>query len=340
VKLARDDGAVVYINGVEVVRSNLPQSGTIASSTLALSAVGGADETTYFSFPVQPSVLTSGINIIAVEVHQASAASSDLGFDLELSGTVDLQLVRRGSVWKYRDTGEDLGTLWRQPGYGDVSWAQGTARLGYGGDGEVTSIRCTADPVCPTAAPNKHITTYFRRAFAVTDPSVIGALALKLQRDDGAVVYLNGTEVMRSNMPNQPAVITAATLASSTVGGLDESAWYIGSANPSLLVSGTNVLAVEVHQRTADSSDLGFDLELDATLATVPAAPSALQATAPSGSQVNLAWTDNANDESGFKIERTSDGLAFQQVGSLPANTTSFSDTQVLPGAIWCPVTT
>jgi hypothetical protein len=59
---------------------------------------------------------------------------------------------------------------------------------------------------------------------------------------------------------------------------------------------------------------------------TPPTAPSALTATAASSSQINLAWTDNATDESGFKIERSTDGASFTQVATVGANATTYAD--------------
>jgi cyclophilin family peptidyl-prolyl cis-trans isomerase len=59
-------------------------------------------------------------------------------------------------------------------------------------------------------------------------------------------------------------------LATTAISGTDESTWLQASINPALLVAGDNVLAVEVHQQSASSSDVSFDLELRATEATVP----------------------------------------------------------------------
>ena len=73
----------------------------------------------------------------------------------------------------------------------------GSAPFGYGDGDEATVL--SYGP----AVTNKFITTYFRRAFTVANTSVIHALTLRLLRDDGAVVYLNGAEVFRSNMPDR-----------------------------------------------------------------------------------------------------------------------------------------
>ena len=61
--------------------------------------------------------------------------------------------------------------------------------------------------------------------------------------------------------------------------------------------------------------------------ATIPKAPSALTATAISATQINLAWTDNALDETGFELERSVDGLRFVKIADLPLNTKVFANT-------------
>jgi len=61
------------------------------------------------------------------------------------------------------------------------------------------------------------------------------------------------------------------------------------------------------------------------TVAPVPpAAPTNLTATTFSSSQINLSWTDNANNENGFKVEQSTDGIAFTQIAMLASNTVSF----------------
>ena len=107
----------------------------------------------------------------------------------------DTTLVPTGAVWKYLDNGSDQGTAWRASGFNDSTWPSGAAQLGYGDGDEVTTVGFGPD------ANNKFITTYFRRAFSVTNAAAFNALTLRLMRDDGAVVYLNGVEVWRTNMP-------------------------------------------------------------------------------------------------------------------------------------------
>jgi hypothetical protein len=163
-------------------------------------------------------------------------------------------LVSAGSTWRYLDNGSNQGTAWRSPGFSDSAWASGPAQLGYGDGDEATVISYG------TNATAKYVTTYFRRAFSVANPAAYASLQLRLLRDDGAVVYLNGSEVFRTNMPT--GTIGHTTLATTAVAGADEAAFVSAALSPSLLVAGANVIAVEVHQSDLTSSDVSFDLEL------------------------------------------------------------------------------
>jgi hypothetical protein len=175
-------------------------------------------------------------------------------YTLNLAGKYDL--IRPGSIWKYKDNGSDQGTAWREGTFVDASWIGGEAQLGYGDGDEATTVSFGS------SATKKFITTYFRNQFDVPDTSYVTGLKLSMLRDDGAVVYLNGTRVFASNMPS--GTISYTTAASSAVGGSAEGEWFSTMIDPALLVNGTNVLAVEVHQSAANSSDLGFDLSLQA----------------------------------------------------------------------------
>jgi acid phosphatase type 7 len=166
----------------------------------------------------------------------------------------DTTLVPTAAVWKYLDNGSDQGTAWRATGFNDSTWPSGPAQLGYGDGDEATTVGFGPD------SNNKFITTYFRRAFSVTNASAFNALTLRLMRDDGAVVYLNGVEVWRTNMPT--GTIGFATLAPVAIAGADESTFVQTTLSPSLLVNGTNVLAVELHQSGGTSTDISFDLQL------------------------------------------------------------------------------
>jgi hypothetical protein len=110
------------------------------------------------------------------------------------------------------------------------------------------------------AATVKPITTYFRKTFSIADRALIGTATVNLLRDDGAVVYVNGVEAFRSNMPT--GVVSWTTLATLAIANADETTFFPFTVSPTLFVSGTNVIAVELHQQATSSSDISFDMEL------------------------------------------------------------------------------
>jgi hypothetical protein len=172
--------------------------------------------------------------------------------------------VPPGSIWKYLDDGSNQGTAWHAIGFEDSAWRAGPAELGYGDDSEGRPERTVIS--FGTNASSKYITSYFRHRFTVPSTAGLTNLLLGVMRDDGVVVYLNGAEVFRDNLP--AGTITYSTTAPASVSGADESAFHTANVHLILLRPGTNVLAAEVHQNSATSSDLSFDLYLAGFTAT------------------------------------------------------------------------
>jgi hypothetical protein len=83
INIVRDDGAVIYVNGVQVGTTNMP-GGPYTFSTNASGSVQGGGETTVNTINISSSYFVEGTNYIAVEVHQASTNNSDMRFQLEL----------------------------------------------------------------------------------------------------------------------------------------------------------------------------------------------------------------------------------------------------------------
>ncbi len=164
-------------------------------------------------------------------------------------------IFARGAVWRYLDNGSDQGTAWREVGFNDTSWSSGPAQLGYGDGDEATTVNFGPN------ANDKHITTYFRRQFNVSNLAGMDSVLLRIMRDDGAVVYINGQEVLpRFNM--RSGDFNFDTPAAGNVGGGDESTFQELVIDKSLLHDGINTIAVEIHQGSGGSSDISFDLEL------------------------------------------------------------------------------
>lgn len=169
-------------------------------------------------------------------------------------GSNDATLVAAGATWKYLDDGSTQSTQWRARTYNDITWAEGPAPIGYQ-NGVTTTISFGPDE------NDKYPTSYFRHTFNVADPTLYTGLTLSLLVDDGAAIYLNGEELLRDNLPE--GILTSSTYAlGSTSSETDYTSYNLP---PSALVAGKNVIAVEVHQHDPDSSDLSFDLSLEAS---------------------------------------------------------------------------
>jgi len=339
-RLKRDDAAVVYLNGVEVLRSNLP-AGPITATTYASTTVSAAQSNTWYDSAIPGALLTTGDNVIAVELHQDSKTDTHAAFDLQLtrqtpaetnpptrptvhqvdrtdtSITIDWSgatddtgvvgyLVRRngvavtyttattfadtgltpkspyayqvlavdaagnlstpgqlaaatmdsivlsatGDTWAYRADGVDQGSAWRQPGFDTTGWSTGPSQLGWGGKGEATVV------------PSGQITQYFVRHVAAPAPGSVDQYVLRVKRDDGIAVYVNGTEVVRDNLPTGP--LTAATYAVTPVTGSLGTTWLDFVLPASALTLGDNVIAAEVHQDSKTDTHAVFDLDLRA----------------------------------------------------------------------------
>lgn len=375
VRLLRDDGAIVYLNGIELFRSNMP-TGLVTHTTFALTAVSSPEENIVF-FPTNlaPAALREGTNVLAVEIHQFSRVNQDISFALELiaeapppsqppiitltapfvgtafdagaditlaatasdpdgavsvveffAGGVKLgedadapfglvwsnapaglhaltaratdntgaqttsaslliraggfSLVSTGAVWKYLDDQTDPGTAWREPGFDDAGWSNGVAQLGFGDGDEATVIRWKIAEV-------PIITAYFRKQFVAPRPEIFTQFMLRLLRDDGGVVYLNGVEVFRSNMPGGPIDYRTYALQAIPTGPEENLIYFPTNVFANLLREGTNTLAVEIHQITQfSSSDMSFDCELTGFPTDAATRLSAIRL----GSLLQLAW--------------------------------------------------
>lgn len=150
----------------------------------------------------------------------------------------EVMLVPHSAIWNYLDDGSDLGVAWRASGYDDSGWNYGSGEFGYGDGDEATVVGYGGD------SWQKHITTYFRHAFDVEDLASLSPMTMWVKRDDGVAIFLNGTEVVRDNLPPNAGASTPA----SSVASNDGNFWVSFTVNPALLVSGRNVLAAEVHQ--------------------------------------------------------------------------------------------
>lgn len=262
--IRRDDGVVVYVNGEEVIRDNMPD-GEINYQTLSSTTIDGGDETVYNVFTLPKSIFEEGNNRIAVEIHNRSLSSSDIAFDMSITYqlyeepeevvTTSNFPLEKGSGWAYNDLGPgNLEYDWKEQDFENSGWSAGYAPLGYG-DPMKTNISYGDD------SSNKYITYYFTKDLEVNLDELTDEVEIGLRRDDGAIVYINGQEVVRDNLPE--GTITPNTWANNTVDGADEKRYYSFFVPKTVFQNGTNRIAVEIHQRDGQSSDVGFDMYIE-----------------------------------------------------------------------------
>ena len=230
--------------------------------------------------------------------------------------TTGVAMIPQGATWNYLDDGSDQGTAWYATGFNDGGWASGPAQLGYGDGDEATVVGFGGD------ADNKYITTYFRRTFNVADLTDLYDLTLDLLRDDGAVVYLNGQEIVRNNMAE--GAFDYLTPSSAGVGGAEETTFYSYSVDTALLVQGDNVIAVEMHQWGGGSSDISFDLKLLARYAMDGSGPIDLTGPTLIKTRVLNGNVWSALNEAQFFLGTPEplDGLAITELNYHPADPT------------------
>ena len=156
-----------------------------------------------------------------------------------------LNVFSMSSTWSYNNPNSDQGTGWRTLVNPTVNWVSATGSFGYGNTETVT---------IPPA-----VTNYFLKNVNITTPGLYSTFDFSLTYNDGAVIYVNGVEVQRVNMP--AGIITYNTLSISAVTFYNQQF----SIPSSFFTAGTNVIAVEIHQNTPTSTDCLFDMSLIAT---------------------------------------------------------------------------
>ncbi len=132
---------------------------------------------------------------------------------------------------------------WTDSGYNLVSWKNGNAPLGYGDPNVVTEI-------------SKVRTAYFRHEFYVEDVSAVPGMVIIIRYDNGAVLYLNGAEITRINIPF--GELSYETFAETNVCGYKTI--QLDPTQLPLLKNGKNIMAVEIRQFNTDTTDMIFDL--------------------------------------------------------------------------------
>ncbi len=156
------------------------------------------------------------------------------------SGAVDHYetVVYATDIWRYFPGTSDPGASWKSLSFDDSSWQEGQGGIGYGDNDDNTVISAV-------------VSLFMRIRFNVIDTSKIKDLLFHMDYDDGFVAYINETEIARAGLTGNPPAYNAFA-ASHNAEGIP-----VGfAADKSVLVNGENILAIEVHNSSATSSDM------------------------------------------------------------------------------------
>ncbi|MGD8500208.1 MAG: right-handed parallel beta-helix repeat-containing protein, partial [Phycisphaerales bacterium] len=184
-------------------------------------------------------------------------------------------LILEGDQWRYFKGVNEPPADWNRLSFNDTNdpaWLTGPTGIGYEGGKGYES--CIATDL--TDMQNNYISVYARRLFVVEDASRLTDLILAMDWDDGYIAYINGILVDSQNPPDPPAHNEPATESHEACCGTGTPSGPCPPEQIDLsdhlgdLVPGTNVLALQVHNRTLSSSDFIFIPELSVVVAPLP----------------------------------------------------------------------
>lgn len=301
VEVPRDTAIEVVLRDgaqkVQVASVQLSVNGDAVAPTVRKQA---DSEWTTISF--RPAQLLPGNSKINVRlIYQDDATPAHVtATDFRFTTAPDLKVILAiddKQLWRYDDSGKDLGAAWKEKNFDDSSWKSGTALF----EGKKGTVPALPEPVRTSLTLDATRTNfYFRAHFHFEGDLASARMKIKPIVDDGAVFYLNGWEIFRLGMPADS--IDAATLASRTV----LEAAYEGPFEVPVtsLVAGDNVLAVEVHQSSASSSDvtMGVQLLVPGSETAPPKPPQSLKVGILQGAKLQLEWSGSGQLQSADSV--------------------------------------
>jgi len=231
--------------GQQFVRLQRPSTGASTLETI--------DEVAFHRDAPWPAQANGrGPSLQVIDANQDNQRVANWSAVLGTSTNAPLRVVQHTNVWRFKQDGAAPAN-WRETGFNDASWPSGRGLL-YVEDAALLEPKSTA-----LTRTEGRFTYYFRTRFNFSGNPEGAALLLHVIVDDGAVVHLNGSEIFRIGIDTVPT--TDATPASRTVS--DAIAEGPFSIPVTQLVTGENVLAVEVHQINATSSDIVWGASVD-----------------------------------------------------------------------------
>ena len=160
-------------------------------------------------------------------------------------------------TWSYYIGDDQVPNSWNAQTFDATSWATGSGGFGYGDNDDNTTTAQTTS-------------IFIRKEFNISSISSITSAILHADYDDGFVAYLNGTEIARGNMAGNPpaydALATDIREAELYQGGLPQEYMMEPALWNSLITNGANTLAIQIHNRSATSSDMSSNFFLSLSI--------------------------------------------------------------------------
>ncbi len=169
--------------------------------------------------------------------------------DLELPSST-IPIFSNTSSWKFYDGGSLDGKNWMAADYSDSNWSSGTPPIGYDYNAQHPEIVTETAGYLPTY--------YFRKTFDLTSQASDNVYTLNWIADDGFIVYVNGKEAGRYNMPSGEVRYSQY----STSWAHDNPDSGTMTLDASLFRKGSNLIAVELHNNSGTSSDIYWQASL------------------------------------------------------------------------------
>lgn len=220
-------------------------------------------------------------------------------------------IISSGDEWKYLVPSSEPVTNWRGSTFDDSNWQSGNSGFGFGDNDDATLV-------------NVGKSIFLRKKFTIENPALVVKLLLHMDYDDGFVAYLNGVEIARAQMLGKGEFPRFDEEAS----GNHEALIYQGLSpeqfaidNPaSLLKSGENILAIQVHNFNITSSDLSAIPFLSVGTAGRPVNPRIIDILHLAKSDFHTNFKIDAGGESVYLTSSSSVLVDSVKLGALAVN--------------------
>jgi len=158
-------------------------------------------------------------------------------------------VIREGDLWNYTPGASTIPADWNTLNFDDSNWLSGTSGFGYGDNDDATII-------------NDLVSLYIRKKFEIEDTADVTDAVLHIDYDDAFIAYLNGHEIARANIGSSGIPVSYNQFANSDheaemYNGNNPEKFEIGYAK-SYLKNGENILSIQVHNKSATSSDMSL----------------------------------------------------------------------------------